>query len=326
MDNREITKLSESKDADTERLEAAALWFAELEDNVADVAAFEAWRTDPANALAFVRVSGSADWFEKRKHLVDSEKAKIAPQGHFSRRQLLLSAVAAGAGLSALLVGAGFVALFNPGRAMAETGVGQRSSLSLPDGGRIDVNTDSKVLWHYRGAQRELWLDRGEVAITVAAGATPVHVKAGKQTVALSQGVFDLRLSEGALRVSVIAGTCTLPQGAAGVPQARVAAGKAVTVSQGTQDVREMSPDETDAITAWQKDEIVFTGSSLRQAVSEYNRYLTRKIDISDPAISEVQIGGRFTTRDPAEFLAALKTSFGLTVEDQGSGPIEIKK
>ena len=40
---------------------------------------------------------------------------------------------------------------------------------------------------------------------------------------------------------------------------------------------------------------------------SNVNRYLERKIVIVDPAIGRLRIGGRFTSSDPTDFLAALE-------------------
>jgi transmembrane sensor len=61
-----------------------------------------------------------------------------------------------------------------------------------------------------------------------------------------------------------------------------------------------------------------FTGDSLEKAVAEYNRYLTHKIVVTDPASKALRVRGRFDTHNSKEFLAALKTSFNINAQDTG--------
>ena len=77
---------------------------------------------------------------------------------------------------------------------------------------------------------------------------------------------------------------------------------------------------------AWKSDEVVFDGTPLVDAVDEYNRYLTTKIVIGDPELNSLKILGRFTTRNPTDFLNGLKASYGLTITNSDTGAIVITK
>lgn len=317
---------AKTNDPESQRLEAAALWFAELEDQVADPEAFERWRAVPENALAFLRVSGSATWFEDQKHLLNGQSTpSLHPTTSVHRRLLVGAGIAAGA----TLIGAGSVALLNPSRAMAATGVGQRSSLSLPDGGRLDINTNSRVYWRFDDKVRRIWLDRGEIAVSVVQDMRPMLLTADSRKVLFEKGLFNVRLVGAVLRVTVLEGVCR-PDIASGT----MGEGRGRTASKGNQiafhgnevEQRPLASDDLQAVTAWRNDEIIFRGTALSQATMEYNRYLTRKIVVADPGLAQLQIGGRFSTRDPSDFLAALSSSFQIHVVDSGKDQIELRR
>jgi transmembrane sensor len=52
----------------------------------------------------------------------------------------------------------------------------------------------------------------------------------------------------------------------------------------------------------------------LAEAVSDFNRYNTRKINIDDPTLDTIRIGGRFRSNDADAFLWLLQTGFPINV------------
>lgn len=65
---------------------------------------------------------------------------------------------------------------------------------------------------------------------------------------------------------------------------------------------------------AWRDGLLVFSGESLEQVVSEISRYTTMSIEIVDPAVRNVQIGGRFRVGNIENMFSALETNFGIHV------------
>lgn len=90
--------------------------------------------------------------------------------------------------------------------------------------------------------------------------------------------------------------------------------------------IREVGASDRDFATSWRDDVVVIDGQTLAVAVDEYNRYLTRKIIIVDPELSGIRLGGRFSTRDPRDFLATLHTSFGIHVASAKDGTVLLSK
>lgn len=312
----------EKENSEASRLEEAALWYAQMEDGVADRAAFELWRAVPENAVAFAKVSDSSDWFDGQKHQLPDDFVQRELAKSLSRRNLMLAAATVTGGA---LVAGGLFAGFNPPRAEAATGVGDHSSIALPDGGRIELNTDSKIYWRFTGKVRRVWLERGEIAVTALDDQRPFVLTTGDADVLLTKGIYSVRRRRDASDVLVVSGACSIKSTGSGRPL-RVQAGQATEAAGGTSSVKTMTQDEIERSTAWRNNELVFDGVPLSDAVAEYNRYLKRKIVINNSEIGKLKIGGRFTTQDPTEFLTALRSSFALTVSDDGKNNIQIAK
>ncbi len=97
-----------------------------------------------------------------------------------------------------------------------------------------------------------------------------------------------------------------------------LAAGQSVLAGRDGGKISQLTDERLRSITAWQSDEMLFTGQTLATVVEEYNRYLPRKIVIRDPALAQLRLGGRFNVHDPVGFLKALKESFGVQSVDDG--------
>jgi transmembrane sensor len=296
----------------------AAAWLARHDAGDVDVAAFERWRAaDPAHASAFVQLAAAWSRLDRARALKPAGPPNpdlLAPVQAPSRRWLLRAA-----GVGGLTVlGAGGAAMLMTGRASAETGVGERRSVSLPDGSLLDLNTDSRTSWRFTGATRRVWLERGEAALEVARDAKgrPFVFAAAGREAPLQEGVFNARLR--GRRVEIVALRTAGGQPAA----APLREGRALVLEPAAQTVRELTPAAAEAAGAWRRGEIVFEGDTLEAAVAEYNRYLTAKIEIGDPAISRLRVGGRFATRDPGEFLAAAEQAFGIRAAHAPDGRV----
>ncbi len=298
--------------------EAAALWFAKLDAGSADLADFEAWRAAPRHAAAFARIAATDLALDRVNGLALQDDPDLKPSRRMSRRDLLSAAA-----FIALALIAGGVWLSSASRATAATPVGGRKTVTLPDGGTIDLNTDTKVSWKFDGASRRIWLERGEANVSVPTDLRPCSIFAGDTAVEFNGGSINARLRNRAVAISVLKGDCSVgPKDARGEQVTRVAANEAVVSGAGVTRVYPLSDDNIQAISAWQRDELIFNGETLGTAVDEYNRYLANKLEIADPALSGIRLGGRFKTNDPQAFLDALHTSFGVHVTHDSSGGV----
>ncbi|WP_139809900.1 FecR family protein [Sphingomonas azotifigens] len=285
-------------------IDEAAEWLAALDSGSASVSAFEAWRAaDPRHAVAFAEVAGSWRDLDALRvsqsdlpppPLADMAEEQPRPRRHFLKAAAGVVAVAA--------MGGGF-AYRAYARGKAETVIGERKTVAVANGIAVDLNTDSCIYWR-DAIPAALWLERGEVAIRLGAGrALDLRTPGGQFR--LAPGTYNARLRGAACELAVMAGSVTDARGM------QATAGEVALATQGMLERRAEAADLA-RITAWQNDTLVLNGESLDYALAEINRYQPHKIMIGDPALARLRLGGTFTTRDPAEFLSALRSSFGV--------------
>ncbi|WP_447752737.1 FecR family protein [Sphingopyxis fribergensis] len=300
-----------------ERIDAeAAGWLAAIECGTADAAAFEQWRSgDPARALAFIRVSQVNRSLDALRETGLAGRAiqleEAAPDEAVPDRRKLLKLGVAGA-LAAGLGGLGWT--YAAAAHEAETGVGERRRIVVARGIALELNTDSHVEWERRDGMYRFELLRGEMMLERQSGSAPCSLHCGPSQIALAAGgLLNARSVASGVDFSVLEGEASLRTSGSGtvvrVPtlqKARVAAGVAPTLST-------LSERDAGAVAAWQKGQLQFNGESLADAVAEYNRYLSRPIEIGDPSIRDIRMGGRFSTTDPADFCRALTQIYGIS-------------
>lgn len=297
----------------------AAGWLAALDAGSADVAAFEAWRdSDIRHAVAFVEVAGTWRDLDGLRGTLDERRSSLetepAPKAvaRPNRRQLLR---AAGSIVGVAAVGGG-IAYRAAARDMAETRVGQRMAVAVMPGISLDLNTDSRVYWR-NGTPARLWLDRGEIALRLAAERR-LHLLTPGGQFQLDPGAYNVRLRGAGCELAVLAG------GVADGSTTRIGSGEVALVTAGQVSIQ--ARDDIGGVTAWQHDTLVLNGESLDYAVAEMNRYLPDKIVIGDPALSRLRVGGSFATTRPSEFLRALRSSFGIRATAGPAGGIVLTR
>lgn len=287
--------------------EQAAAWLVALDGGKADLPAFEAWRDrDPRNAATFAQVAAVWTNLSNARALASTDPiAPSQPAPRLSRRHLLQAASVLG------MVGVGLTGTQLWARSSATTAVGERRTILLREGTRLDLNTDTAVEWTDHADGARVWLSRGEIALDIARGdvaLTTASVQAG-----LAPGRYNAHVQSGTSTVLVLAGTLTAEG------STRVGAGQQLTAGIGSATVTpDVGDTARDRAAGWRRGEIVLSGEPLDAVLTDYNRYLTRKLVIGDPSLRSIRMGGRFTSNDPDDFLAALHASFGIMVHRQG--------
>jgi transmembrane sensor len=75
-----------------------------------------------------------------------------------------------------------------------------------------------------------------------------------------------------------------------------------------------IEPADLDRRLAWREGMLMFSGDALADVIEEVSRYTTVSIEIPDPAVRSMRIGGRFPVRETEAMLAALEANFDLRV------------
>jgi len=320
------TLTSDDQPSWDELREQAADWLAGMDSGTADREEFEAWRNaDPRHAVAFVQVANSLGALDRAKPAL---RGTFPPVRQTSRRAMIFGS----ASLAVAAIGAGAYGVATAKTSLT-TRVGERRQVRLPGGEAIDLNTDSHVQWRQREDVLDVWLLRGEVALDLTGSHSRCRLHASGRVAEFERSKVNARLRGSLLDLAVVKGDCAVK------PEERKLAGAvnqvaptivpqshAVLANLSQVVVRPLDDADTASLAGWPNGDLVFQGQTLETATAEYNRYLTRKIVIADASLAGTRLGGRFTSQDPSAFLAALHSSFGIRVIDDGVGNIALTK
>ncbi|EZP49999.1 FecR family protein [Sphingomonas sp. RIT328] len=319
------------------RFDSAAAWAGRL-DSADDATrqAFAEWRSDPANEAAWRAVDDarrSAVALADHPDLLGLRHATIAravrnrPYQRTYRRWAFAAAACAviAAPLAWLTVpsdGRPGVSAPNP---TYRTDVGQRLAVTLPDGSRLTLNTDSRVRLAYDTVARRLLLDRGQALFEVAKHqGRPFVVVAGGQEVTAHGTEFDVRLESDATQVALIEGKVSVASTArTGRPATAMTVDDVLVASPTGVSIRH-TPGGAAALASWSEGRLTFADQTLASAVAEMNRYGSQPIRITDPRAAALRISGSFRTGEVAPFIGALTAGFPVTIHERATGEIEI--
>lgn len=299
-----------------DRIDAeAAGWLAAIDCGTADREMFEQWRSsDPAHALAFIRLAQIDRDLAALRETGLSAKSPAPEEkpGPFAgdRRKLLTVGVA---GLAAASLGAlGWATAATAHE--AETGVGERRRLVLASGIALELNTDSRVKWRDRDGVYDVDLLRGEVMLEREPGSARCRILCGRSQIELvAGGRMNTKILPHGFDLAVLEGEASLQNRASTVPVRLPAMRKASVTGGAAPAVATISELEAGAVSAWRQGQLQFNGETLEHAVAEYNRYLSRPMEIADPSIRRIRLGGRFSATDPDEFYRALDAIYGVS-------------
>lgn len=298
--------------------EAAARWLARADEpgwTGADQAELDAWLGEAmAHRVAFLRLRSvwrRAD----RLAALGPGVARRAPRP-FAAPWRLAAAIAAAA-----VLGAGVFALApDLGRKSYVTEVGERATVPLRDGSRVELNTDTRVRATVDDARRAVWLDKGEAYFDVAHDGRPFVVYAGRQKITVLGTRFSVRRRADGIDVAVADGKVRV-EPVAQTPQAKpaiVTRGDMVVARGPSLLVAARSVEKVENDLSWRHGVLVFDRSTLAEAVAEFNRYNRKKLVIEDEKTGALRIGGNFEAANVEAFGRLLREAFGLDVEDKG--------
>jgi transmembrane sensor len=212
------------------------------------------------------------------------------------------------------------------------TGIGQRQVLPLPDGSKVELNTQSSVQVLFSPTRREIRLLGGEALFEVRHNdAIPFRVRVGSTVIQDVGTRFNVRRAEGLTTVSVLEGSIdvsadhtahssqddetTIPGSTVVVAShdyqrlardTRVVAGEQLRiVADGT--LAQRHKVDVNEATAWREGRLIFSGATLEEVVAEFNRYNARQIIlVGDPRRTR-RYSGIFDATDPQSFLEYLR-------------------
>ncbi len=285
-----------------------------------DEAELETWLNQAsAHRVAFIRLNVSWRRTERLAALrpVPHEN-DTSPGGRNWRRYLKSAAV-----LGLAVLSTGFVAayLLAPRYDTYATTVGGRETLTLHDGSRIELNTNTVVRVSQNPERRLVQLDKGEAFFQIRHDAKHpfVVVAAGHRLIDLGTK-FSVRTDADGLRVALVEGRVRFePQNGSDRDRHTLVPGDVLLASAGAVSVKKQPiPDLTNAL-AWRRGMLLFHETTLLDAAREFNRYNETKIVIDDPRAAHETINGSLPANDLEEFSRMARNIFGLRTERRGN-------
>ncbi len=247
-------------------------------------------------------------------------------------RRVISIAVAASALLAAIVL-----AWWNPyhlggtANGTYRTAIGQQKTILLADDSSIQLNTDSQVQVVYSSGSRRIRLLHGEAlfsampdsnrpfevyvadrVVRAIGTAFAVHLDGSTVDVTVTKGVVDVAKS-GTLQTAQ-----DLKPAQAAPPTThslgRLKAGEMTRVGDVGDhlDVHRLAEPELQRRMAWQEGYLAFSGEPLSEVVEQVNRYSRVTLEIGDPKLASIAIGGRFRIGDLDAILDVLHSSFGI--------------
>jgi len=196
--------------------------------------------------------------------------------------------------------------VLHPGAPVYRTAIGERSTVTLPDGSVATLNTDTVLRVAFTDRQRGVRLVRGQALFEVAHGKrTPFEVYAGDQVVTAVGTVFDVRIQDEAVKVALVEGRVRVSRQAssesAGPRTEMTMAPGELLEARHSQPMRVRRIDVARE-TSWRSGMLVFDETPLGDAVAELNRYSRRKLVLGDQTIAKYNVSGGFKVGDEEEF------------------------
>jgi transmembrane sensor len=245
-----------------------------------------------------------------RGRALGSAQSQSIRTPHISRR-----AFALGGALAAAAAGIVALAVLLPRAERYATAIGEVRKVPLSDGSMATINTASELKVAMTQDVRRLSLVRGEAWFKVAKNARrPFVVDVGHVRVSAVGTAFSVRRRDEGADVLVSEGLVEMWVEGPDSRHTRVPAGSRASVGPGQPVQVVAARDEIDKALAWRYGQISLYSKTLADAAMEFNRYNTRKIVISDPALASEKVVGEFSADDPEAFARAAAGMFGARV------------
>ncbi|HEY1890091.1 MAG TPA: FecR domain-containing protein [Steroidobacteraceae bacterium] len=340
-----IVKLKTQTQIDNE----AAVWTWRLDSGTlgaAELAEFESWlREDVRNRRTFDELKSAWSALDRLSEHVRPDESIVAVARSERRRRFLRAPraywEAAAAAVLVLCIGAAIWTARGPGMQVMSTAIGQQRQMTLADGSKLTLNTNTLLAVKLTSQRRDIYLRRGEAHFDVVHDASrPFFVHAGDAVIRDVGTQFEVRLNsdrdinvlvdEGEVQVQGVTAS-SAPADLGGSARGENAdwvraltAGQQLHIAGPHVQVASVSPGQIADDLAWRDGALVFKGEPLSQALAEVGRYTRVRIVLTGPTVGSLPISGRFKTDDVTGFFQALQAALPVRVSRPEPGRVDI--
>lgn len=323
----------EERASEHESIEAtAAAWLAQRDDGLipAEAAEFEQWRQQDVRHEQAVRrlervwrsLAQLRDFQPTAVRHPDRDLLQTKPMRRIILRPAWVElALAAALALAVVWWFRPEVSEITPQQTHYLTTAGGYERSALPDGSIIELNASTELKTAYGVNERRVQLLRGEAHFTVAqAPNRPFVVEAGGLEVRALGTAFNVRITSGQVEVLVTEGRVEV-QKESGLLAEPLVAGQqlvwspAVVAALEKPKVQSVPPEIMREVLAWQRLRLNFADTPLADVISQFNQHNQVQIQLSDPALAPMPIGGSFRPENVEAFVRLLVSEGAITVE-----------
>lgn len=242
------------------------------------------------------------------------------------------------------------------------TSIGNYSSHILDDGSVLSLNSNSQAEVNYTTSKRIINLVRGEAHFDVTPDPDrPFEVYAGNRMVKAVGTAFSVYRLKGNIEVLVTEGKVDLAiiesillvkaktstSGEASAEQheaadvmedtvtviASLEAGQSISIPVNSNVIGANSLDtpvleyaQGDIVRklSWLDGRLVFAGESLEEVVAEVSRHTPILIEVTDPELKKLRIGGQFQTGETDALFDVLESGFGVKITRINKGHVQL--
>jgi transmembrane sensor len=199
------------------------------------------------------------------------------------------------------------------------TAKGERQTIMLADGSRVELNTGTEVRVHYNHRRRYVELLRGEAFFTVQHNAErPFEVAAGHGVIRDLGTEFNVYRRTDRVEVAVQEGRVAVDSRG---ERRELSAGQQIAYHDDGHFTAAVRQSMVSA-TAWRKGLLLFQGIRLDEALTEIGRYHDTAIGLPNEDLAKMRVNGTFRTGELDAMLNAVGAL--LPVKARRVGPREI--
>lgn len=299
-----------------------------------DLAAFQCWLgEDPRHLADYETLKALAAGCRTLKSAFTSEIAAIPP---VSRRPGRARApIWAGPAFGALAAFTAALVLLpsiwreasDPmaGAETITTEIGEIRDVTLADGSRLTLDTNTQLKVKLNASSRRLRLDAGQAYFDVAPDPDrPFEVALADRTVVVTGTRFMTTLIEGVATVALLEGSVMLKAPGTSASALRLAPGEAVRFETG----REMQPQprfNPDTAAEWRSRRRVFLDTPLGDVLADLSRYTPRQIVTPDPRVAEMRVTAVVPLDGPDSVIASIDRILPVSVAEVGPDRLEVR-
>lgn len=282
-----------------------------------DQAALNAWLDQSlAHRIAYTRLQSAWSRTARVAALKSPTRKPVAT--HRPQSKTLLRFAAAFAVVAA--IGAAATTYFQaPKETTYATAIGEHKIITLADGSRIELNTQTILRARLDADRRHVTLVKGEAFFNIKHDAThPFSVIAQGHRITDLGTKFLVSAQSNRLEVALMEGKAAFDAADGRMKSPIVLApGDALVVADNQIHAIRRSTQSLANELGWRRGMLIFDNATLGQVAAELNRYNTRKLAIADPRTSAIRISASFRTTGTEDFAQLAHVLLGLKVESR---------